>query len=91
MSVAAELLKRMEEAGAKCTFKSISRSQFEALGSSDDYEETEIDGHRATAYYEGDNCVAVFYEDADVGSQCSEFKGDVSAYSESDSLWPFGD
>lgn len=91
MSIASDLLSRIEEAAAKCTFKAISRSQFEALGGSDDYEETEIDGHRATAYYSGDNCVALFYEDADTGSYCPEFKGDVESYSEADSLWPFGD
>lgn len=92
MSIAADLLKRIEEgADGLCTFKAISRSDFEVLGASEAYEETEIDGHRATAFYDGDNCVAIFYEDADTGSQCPEFKGDVGAYSEADSLWPFGD
>lgn len=91
MSIASDLLKRIEESGAKCTFQPISRSDFETLGATDGYEEVEIDGHPATAFYSGDNCVAIFYDSDGTGSQCPEFQGDVVAYSEADTLWPFGD
>lgn len=77
-------------AEAKYTFKKISANDFERLGSSQDYEESEIDGNPVTVFYKGKNCVAISYKKAGVISSCPEFKGDLIDYSESDSLWPYG-
>lgn len=76
--------------GSKYDFKKISQSDYEGLGSDEDYDRTEIDGKDVEYFYKGDNCVAVHYAKANIFTSCPDFNGDVMDYVESDPYWPYG-
>jgi hypothetical protein len=74
------------------TFSKISYDRFTKLGAStNDYEETEINGYPVTAVYDGKNCIGLWYSKAKVASECLAFRGDAVSYSEQDPNWPHGD
>lgn len=73
----------------KYTFQKINYDKFERIGdSTDDYDESEIDGFRVLCAYDGKNCIAIYYAKAKFGSYCPEFKGDMMDFAEADTLCP---
>lgn len=87
MSISRKLLDRIDESSVK--FTKITRQQFETIATSNNSEESQIDGKQVTVVYNGKNCIAVFYEKANIGSSAPKFKGDLIAYSESDPNYPY--
>ena len=54
-----------------------------------DFEETQIDGYNVLACYNGNDCIALYYNKAETGSVCLDFKGDAISFSELDTNWVY--
>jgi hypothetical protein len=77
------------EGQVKYTFQKINYGKFEQVSdSANDYDESAIDGARVLCAYDGKNCIAIYYAKAKTGSYCPEFKGDMMAFAEADTLCP---
>ena len=73
-------------------FNQITYDQFERLcNSSNDYEETEIDGKLVNVAYNGENCIGIWYTEAETGSACKNFEGDMMSFAEQDPNYPYLD
>lgn len=82
--------KTLTESG---NFKKVNYSRWEDLTmevSSDDIDQSEIDGHRVEVIYnQDDSVIGIFYHEAKVGSINLDFRGSMMEFSEQDPNWPF--